>query len=282
MLKKLFCIYYILSIHQILPIQTLTEQLQKHGFLEIYTYPIDTTKFQDLYDSFDSCIDFLKKNPIWIKKLSIAKERFIRSYDKNYYSTNTFGLYDESQEHQRGHISFYYAIDFHTFIVSQYPEFNDIPEIMIFLNKCLEIQKPYYDLYRNLADELNLPLTDFPILLKIILYLPSYTTTKPHYDGTAFSFFLHSTDDQSLLFAPYQSLLTVDNFSSLTEKISAQKNRTSIVIIPGAHLTDFSIYPTPHIVKPTGQYRYATIAFALRSNYRIENTNFAALPQFKH
>ena len=169
------------------------------------------------------------------------------------------------------------------FICSHYPEFNQVPEIIRFFEACLEIQKPYGTLFHEAAAELGLE-TIFsskyghpPLLLKVVKYLPSYIAARPHYDGTAFSLFLDSTDNQSLLLSPYQSSFTVDDFSS-----PQRDNRNSILLIPGVLLTEFSIYPTPHIVTQSGKIRYATIAFAMRPSYIPQKIEVSSLPSFKH
>lgn len=226
-------------------------------------------------------IEYLQKNPVWAQKLYSAKERFIRSKDRNHYSTDVFGFFDESKRKGRNQISFYYSTHFHEFVCARYPEFEQIPEIIHFFQACLEIQNPYGTLFNKAALELGLE-TVFsskspPILLKVIKYFPSYTAIRPHYDGTAFSLFLDSTDNQSLLLSPYKSILTVDDFSSPSREF--QEN--SILLIPGVLLTEFSIYPTPHIVLQSGKIRYATIAFAMRPNYTPQKNEYSPLPSFK-
>jgi hypothetical protein len=265
----------------------LAEQFKQTGYLEICNYKHGTETFDSLYAYFDELIEFLQTNPIWAQKLYNAKERFIRSKDRNYYSTDFFGFYDESKRGGRNQISFYYSTHFHEFICSHYPEFNQVAEIIRFFEACLMIQKPYGNLFDEVAAELGLE-TIFssnyghpPILFKVIKYLPSYIATKPHYDGTAFSLFLDSTDNQSLLLSPYKSSFTVDDFSSPQRKFSRCYNQNSILLVPGVLLTDFSIYPTPHIVAQNGKIRYATIAFAMRPNYPPQKIEFPPLPNFR-
>lgn len=266
----------------------LAEQFKQAGYLEICDKKHAAATFDSLYASFDELIEFLQKNPIWAQKLYIAKERFIRSKDRNYYSTDFFGFYDESKREERSQISFYYSTHFHEFICSHYPEFNQVPEIVHFFEACLEIQKPYGNLFDEAAAELGLEMIFTskyghpPILLKVIKYLPSYSAIRPHYDGTAFSLFLDSTDNQSLLLSPYKSSFSVDDFSSPLRECSQEHNQKSILLIPGVLLTEFSIYPTPHIVAPSGKIRYATIAFAMRPNCMPQKIEFSPLPNFKH
>lgn len=261
----------------------LAEQFKQVGYLEICDKKQEVSTYDSLYALFDECILFLQANPPWIQKLYTAKERFIRSKDRNYYSTDFFGFYDESEKEERKQISFYYSIHFHDFICSHYPEFYQVPTIIHFFEACREIQKPYGNLFKEVAAELGLD-TLFssdppPILFKVIKYLPSYTATRPHYDGTAFTIFLDSTDNQSLLFSPYKSSFIVDDFSSPLREFSRQN---SVLLIPGALLTEFSIYPTPHIVAHSGKIRYAAIAFAMRPNYSPHLFEFSPLPNFKH
>lgn len=259
----------------------LAEQFKQAGYVEICDQKHGKATYDSLYAYFDELIEFLRTNPVWAQKLYAAKERFIRSKDRHYYSTDFFGFYDESKKEGRSQISFYYATHFHAFICSHYPEFNQVPEIIRFLEACREIQKPYGNLFHEAAAELGLETIfsskHLPILLKIIKYLPSYIASRPHYDGTAFSLFLDSTDNKSLLLSPYKSSFTVDDFSS-----PIRDNQNSILLIPGVLLTEFSIYPTPHIVVQNGKIRYATIAFAMRPHYISPKIEFAPLPSFKH
>src|SRR5581483_3732730 len=243
---------------------SIAEQFERAGYLEI-SDKHGTAMFDSLYAYFDVFTEFLQKNPSWAQKLYSAKERFVRSKDRNYCSTDFFGLYDESKREGRSQVCFYYSNHFHEFICSRYPEFSEVPEIVHFFEACLKTQKPYGSLFSAAASELGLE-TIFsseykqpPILLKIVKYLPSYIPGRPHYDGTAFSLFLHSTDNQSLLLSPYKSSLTIDDFSSPPREFS-----NSVLLIPGAFLTEFFIYPTPHIVAQSSKIRYATIAFAMR------------------
>jgi hypothetical protein len=266
----------------------LAEQLKQAGYVEMCDKQQGTATFDALYAHFDQLITFFQANPVWAQKLYAAKERFIRSKDRNYYATDFFGFYDESEREGRSQISFYYSTHFHAFICAHYPEFNQIPEIIRFFAVCLEIQKPYKNLFYEAAAELGLE-TIFacnygqpPLLFKVIKYFPSYRATKPHYDGTAFSLFLDSTDNQSLLLSPYKSSFTVDDFSPPIRKFFRSYNQHSIILIPGALLTEFSLYPTPHLVAHNGKIRYATIAFCMRPNHIPQKTALSLLPDFKH
>ncbi len=260
----------------------MAEQFKQTGYVEICNNKHGTATFDSLYASFNVFIEFLQANPTWEKKLYIAKERFIRSKDRNTYSTDFFGLYDESKKEGRNQVSFYYSTHYHSFICSHYPEFKQVPEIICFFEECLETQKPYGNLFEEVALELGLE-TIFssnygepPILLKVVKYFPSYIATRPHYDGTAFSLFLDSTDNTSLLLSPYKTSYIVEDFSS------PQRDLNSILLIPGILLTEFSIYPTPHIVVQSGKIRYATIAFAMRPHYTQQKIEFSPFPNFKH
>lgn len=258
----------------------LAEQFKRAGYVEICDKKPNVTTFDSFYNYFDDLIEFLQKNRIWVQKLYIAKERFIRSKDRNYYSTNFFGFYDESEREGRSQISFYYSTHFHEFICSHYPEFNQAPEIIRFFEACFEIQKPYGNLFQEAAAELGVE-TIFsskhpPILLKVVKYLPSYVPSSPHYDGTVFSLFLDSTDNRSLLLSPYKASFTADDFASPKREF-----QNSILLIPGVLLTEFSIYPTPHIALQSGKIRYATIAFAMRPDYISQKIDLHSLPNFR-
>ncbi|MDP1834411.1 MAG: hypothetical protein Q8K75_00650 [Chlamydiales bacterium] len=261
----------------------LTEQFQQAGYVEICNKTHGVETFDALYADFDELIEFLQTNPVWAKKLYIAKERFIRSKDRRYYSTDFFGFYDDSAREGRRQISFYYSTHFHEFIRTHYPEFSQVTEIIRFFETCFEIQKPCGALLEEVAAELGIEAifsSNFghpPILFKVVKYLPSYIATRPHYDGTAFSLFLNSTDNESLLLSPYKSSYTVDDFYSPPREC----HQNSTLLIPGVLLTEFSIYPTPHIVVESGKIRFATVAFAMRPNFVPQKIEFSPLPSFK-
>ncbi len=288
-IKKTFFIgIFFLCTFQSLYTIPLAEQFKQVGYLEICDTKNGTTTFDSLYSFFDEFIEFLQTNPAWAQKLYRAKERFIRSKDRSYYSTDFFGFYDESQNEGRSQISFYYSIHFHEFICFHYPEFNQVPHIIRFFKACHEIEKSCAYHFEDAAAQLGLE-TIFschgghvPILLKVIKYLPSYRATHPHYDGTAFSLFLDSTDNQSLLLSAYKSSLTIDDFSCPLRKFCRCSNQNSILLIPGSLLTEFSIYPTPHIVIASSKTRYATIAFAMRAHHIPHKQELCPLPSFKH
>ena len=286
--KTLFLLLFLVSIYQPLCATSLAEQFKQVGYAELCDKAHGAATFDALYGYFDDLIEFLQKNPVWAQKLYSVKERFIRSKERSYYSTDFFGLYDESKRARRGQISFYYSIHLHEFICSHYPEFNQMTHIIRFFDACREIQKSYGALFDEAAVELGLESLfssqygQPPILFKVVKYLPSYRATRPHYDGTAFSLFLDSTDNQSLLLSPYKSSFTVDDFFSPVRKFCREHNRKSIVLIPGVHLTEFSIYPTPHIVTHSGNIRYATIAFAMRPHSVPQKNELSLLPNFKH
>lgn len=262
---------------------SLAEQFKQTGYVELGDKKHDATTYESLYARFDEFIEFLQKNQVWAQKLYTAKERFIRSKDRHYYATDFFGFYDESEREGRNQIAFYYSAHFHDFMCSHYPEFNHVSQIIRFFEACREIQKPCGNIFDKAAADLGIE-TIFssqysypPILLKVIKYLPSYHATRPHYDGTAFSLFLDSTDNQSLLLCPYKDSFTVDDFSC-----PVRKCKNSILLIPGVLLAEFTIYPTPHIVTHSGKTRYATVAFAMRPYYNLQKNELSPLPNFKH
>jgi hypothetical protein len=274
--------FFILFAFQSLCATPLFQQFQQKGYAEICDTNHGTEAYDSLYASFDALIEYLQANPSASQKLSHAKERFIRSKDRNHYSTDFFGLFDESKREGRHQIAFYYSIHFHDYICTRYPELKKIPQIMHFFDLCRAIQEPYADIFVDVAAELNLEaiFSSPPILLKVIKYFPTYKATKPHYDGTAFSLFLDSTENQSLLVSPYKSSLVVDDFAAAHRQFPRNSNQNSIVLIPGALLMEFSIFPTPHIVTGSGNTRYATIAFAMRPNFTMEKIEWTPLPSF--
>lgn len=265
----------------------LKDQLNQVGYVEMCDKNHGFETYDSLYACFDELITFLQSNQTWAKKLYIAKERFIRTEDRKFYSTDFFGFYDESERKGRNQIAFYYSVHFQDFIFSHYPECKQVPQIVNFFERCFAIQQSSRNVFHEAAAQLDVenifePYGHLPILLKVIKYFPAYNVSRPHYDGTAFSLFLDSTDNQSLLLSSYKSEFIVDDFFSPVRMFSRLCNQNSIVLIPGTCLTDFSLYPTPHIVEPSGKVRYATIAFAMRPHYTSVKNNFSLLPDFKY
>src|SRR5580704_14676667 len=145
----------------LLPFQSLcaiplAEQFKHAGYVEICDTTHGVATFDDLYAHFDELTEFLQANPVWAQKLYCAKERFIRSHERNYYSTDFFGFYDESNTEGRSQISFYYSTHFHEFVRAHYKELNQVPEFVRFFDACLEVQKPYGTLFHEVAAELGL------------------------------------------------------------------------------------------------------------------------------
>ena len=89
---------------------SLSEQFNNVGYREICDKNYGANAYESLYESFDELIAFLRDNPIWAQKLYMAKERFIRSQQRSYYSTDFFGFYDESERDGRNQVSFYYSV----------------------------------------------------------------------------------------------------------------------------------------------------------------------------
>lgn len=284
--KTLFTCLLFLSTQFICTI-TLQEQFNQVGYVEMCDKDHSISNYDSLYACFDELITFLQTNPAWAQKLYIAKERFIRSEYRSFYSTDFFGFYDESEKVGRNQISFYYSSHFQDFIFSHYKEFKQISQITNFFQACLALEQSSRNVFTAISAQLNVEnifsskYEYSPILLKVIKYLPSYSVCRPHYDGTALSLFLDSTDNQSLFFAAYKAAFTVEDFFCPVRQFSRSYDQNSILLIPGTLLTEFSIYPTPHIVEQNGRIRYATIAFAMRPHYTSPKNNFSLLPNFK-
>ncbi len=261
---------------------TLAEQLNKTGYAPITNHHHDSCAFDSLYDCFDELIEFLHAHPAHAHKLYSAKERFIRSKQKDFYATDFFGFYDESGLGIKDQIAFYYAIHFHEFLINHYPEFTQVPEISRFLDACHEMHQTCSEIFLQAAHQLGLEslfssaYAQPPIIIKVIKYLPSYTARKPHYDGTALSLFMHSTDDASLLLCAYDRSSSYDYF------FSPPRADRAMILIPGALLTEFSISPTPHVVINSGNTRYSTVAFAMRPYYTGTTSPLKPLPTFNY
>jgi hypothetical protein len=287
MFKKILHTCILLLCTQFICSSSLQEQFNQVGYVEICDTNHSIATYDLLYAYFDELITFLQAHPSWAQKLYIAKERFIRSEHRNYYSTDFFGFYDESEREGRNQIAFYYAIHFHDFLFSYYPECKKISQIIHFFEMCRALAQSSRNVCDEVVRELNLEnvfvskYEQIPILVKVVKYFPSYSASRPHYDGTAFSLFLDSTDNQSLLLSPYKCVFIPDDFISPVRTFLRSYDHNSLLLIPGIALTEFSLYPTPHIVEQSGKIRYATIAFAMRPYYTFQNNNFSLLPNFK-
>lgn len=260
---------------------TLLESFEQEGYVELYTHEQDATAYDALYVHFDAFIEFLQLNPFWTHQLYAAKERFIRSKEKNIYSTDVFGLYDESKKRGRNQISFYYSSHFNEFIGSHYPKVREIPEIARFFDACEAIQQPYGSVFQKAFLDLGLNTLEKdqpPILLKVIKYLPQYAVTKPHYDGSLLTLFLDSTDNEALLISPYRLSYSTGDFTTPKREFSREELPHSVLLIPGALLIEHSIYPTPHLVVESGKKRYATIAFCMKPHHSPKKYEVSPLP----
>ncbi len=251
----------------------LVEQFKQKGYVEIFGEKQDVELYNALYASFDRFLAYLQDTPIWRQKLYSAKERFIRSKEQNLNTYDFFGLYDDEKRKGASQISFYYSTHFHNYFCACFPECQESAEITEFLDACFLIQERSRALLNEKAQELGIE-TAPSILFKVIKYLPEYSATRPHYDGTLFSLFLDSTDNESILLSPYKDSFSVDDF------ITPRHSRDSILLIPGVLLTELSIYPTPHIVIPKGKIRYSAVAFAMKQNHRFQKVELADLPNF--
>lgn len=284
--KALIVSIFFVTAFQFLGASQLADQFKQAGYIELCDTQHGAVAYNSLYSYFDDFLAFLQANPASVQKLYIAKERFIRTKDRDFYATDFFGLYDESARIGRHHISFYYSIHFHDFLCSFYPEVCKTPQVMAFLNACREIQKPYGIVFQQAAADLGAP--DIfsstyghpPLLLKVMKYLPAYIPMQPHYDGTVFSLFLDSSESQSLLLSPYKASFEIQDFLAPKRTYARLNYQNSILLIPGMLLPDIAIFPTPHIVAQSGVVRFSTIAFALRPFYRPEKRECTQLPNF--
>ena len=100
-IQKTLCTCILFLFTQSICTISLKEQFSQVGYLEICDKNCGIATYDSLYASFDELISFLQVNPTWAQKLYIAKERFIRSEHRNYYSTDFFGFYDESEREGR-------------------------------------------------------------------------------------------------------------------------------------------------------------------------------------
>ncbi|MGZ6255024.1 MAG: hypothetical protein ACXWL5_03485 [Candidatus Chromulinivorax sp.] len=285
--KNLFLLlFFIISTIKLLSATTLYEKLDTMGYAEISNEQLQQFSYDDLYVYFDQLIDFLNTNSWWKQKLYVAKERFIRSKSSNFYGTHFFGFYDESKKINDCQIYFYYCFHFHQFLYACYPEIKEIWQIDRFLQACSHIEKACNFVFNQTVQDLQLPdifaseYNQPPTLLKIIKYLPAYVPSKPHYDGTTFTLFLDSTDNQALLLSPYKLSFTIDDFFVPERMYARSSHQRSVLLILGSLLTDFLLYPTPHIVLSSGKSRYATVAFAMKPYYVAQKIELSDLPEF--
>ncbi|MFN4174296.1 MAG: hypothetical protein ACK4HV_04240 [Parachlamydiaceae bacterium] len=277
MLKKFLFACFILTCHSLCGM-SLKEQFIQFGYHEIDQEKKD---YDRLYRYFDELIEMLQSNKALQQKLYNAKERYIRSKERHLYMTDYMGLFDESEKEGKRQISFYYSIHFHTFLFSNYPELRELPPLACFFAACLEIQTaacPHFENAVNaleLGEIFSLSSGQPPILIKVVKYLSSYFPRKPHYDGTALTLFLDSTDDSSLYLSPYKPPFKISDFI-----LPKRAYKHSILLIPGSWLKEFKIEPTPHIVLKSDKTRYAAVAFLMRPYFKPASLHLAELPEF--
>src|SRR5260221_2635110 len=115
-IQKTLCTFILFLCIQSIHTTSLKEQLNQFGYIEMCDENHGIVTYDSLYACFDDLITFLQAHPAWAQKLYIAKERFIRSEYRNFYSTDFFGFYDESKREGRNQIAFYYSTHFQDFI----------------------------------------------------------------------------------------------------------------------------------------------------------------------
>src|SRR6266446_2478354 len=155
LIRKTLFILILFLFTQFIYTTSLQEQFSQVGYLEMCDENCGSATYDSLYACFDELITFLQANPIWAQKLYIAKERFIRSENRNYYSTDFFGFYDESAREGRNQISFYYSVHFQDFIFSHYQEFKQVSQIINFFEVCCALQQSSRDLFNDVAAQLG-------------------------------------------------------------------------------------------------------------------------------
>jgi len=84
-IQKILCTFILFLFTQPICTISLKEQFSEVGYLEVCDKNHGIATYDSLYASFDEHITFFQANPIWAQKLYIAKERFIRSENRNYY-----------------------------------------------------------------------------------------------------------------------------------------------------------------------------------------------------
>jgi hypothetical protein len=274
----------LLGVLSLLSREGIEAEFRQTGYIEIGVHKPSKITFETLYADFDTLVETLQTHPQCLQKLYIAKERFIRTKAQRDYGTDFFGFFDESTQQGRSQVAFYYAREFHDFLLQFYPELKQEAPLILFLNDCFAlVQDPAEGILEAVTAQLGLDAlfkanrVDFPLLLKVVKYHPDYKATKPHYDGTAFSLFLDSTDNNSLLLSPFKPSFSVADFEVPLRYFPPE---ASMLLIPGSLMTDYSLFPTPHLVMGSGLTRYAAIVFCMRPPFPSQKVELPALPTF--
>jgi len=93
LIQKILCTLILFVSTQSICTTSLKEQFNQVGYVEMCDKDNGVATYDYLYACFDDLITFFQANPAWAQKLYVAKERFIRSQNKHYYSTDFFGFY---------------------------------------------------------------------------------------------------------------------------------------------------------------------------------------------
>jgi len=264
----------------------LLKDFEEKGYSEIVNEKQGSVFYDQLYRSFDRMIGRVTKDSSLRKKLAMAKNRFWKTELGQFYATPFVGYGDDSKLSYRKLYYFYYSTDFHDFLKVQYPEILENLDIREFLTLCREITVSSMSIFERTREELSVgalldsPFNRLPLLLKIVKYLPG-SSTVPHFDASAFSLFLDSTDHQSLLLAPYKETIEVFDFFVPPRQYPRLAFSSSSLLIPGKFLQGQEPYinPTPHAALRNDSIRYSVIAFCVVPFKQPVNGSLPSMPQ---
>lgn len=283
-MKTFLCL--ILSIFS-LEASQLLPGLQQRGYVEICNETHGAESFDNLYLAFDAFIKFVDTHSEARKKLAAAKSQFWDTDIGKFYGTPFVGYADESKLTHRKLYYFYYSSDFHNFLLTRYSKImQGSPEILQFLDLCRAITNSSIEMFGNAIEELAIdPLFSstenrLPVLLKVVKYLPA-SCTVAHFDASALTLMLDSTDLDSLVFSPYMETIASSDFFAPSRQYSRSVQSSSCLLISGKFLTakDIPINPTPHAALRKDTIRHAAIAFALIPYYQSGRLDLPLLPQ---
>lgn len=263
---------------------TILDDFKTKGYHEILNETCGEECFSKVYGEFDDLVDFMQEHDEWTNQLFTCEHEFAESEENRPYGSPPMGYVDDKKSGKSKKKYFHFSEEYFDFMQEKYSDL---------ISESKELEKLLYSL-RNISDmaatKFEAALSHMPdeighimhtdegkllLLTKIVRYDPApQAASHPHYDFSGLSFLFDNSEldeEESLLIAPYQENLMIEDFRAPDRKYKRSEDCSSLLLIPGLAFKQlgFGIDPVPHAVKKQNKTRYAIIVFAMVPNVKL-------------
>ena len=286
----LLCIFMIIMKTLVFSEDTLIENFQKKGYVELKNETFLSDFYKELYQHFENYIQLLQSNKDYSERMAQIEEEFEGRGMKTLLGSAPVGLVDSQQSGKTKKIYIHFSRELYNLIQEKDASLLEVKEIGNFLSALLQIYK-FSDEYfsENIHqlskdfEQLNSVMygnrSDLSIIVKVVRYnQSSEVASHPHFDFSGFSLLMDNSEisntnknNETLVIAPFSSTLTWQDLTPPKRDFSNQRGYSSTLFIPGLglNLKGIPIAPTPHAVKSQEKTRYAVIVFAMIPNFEV-------------